>query len=101
MGDAQLSGLETGASPRVVNTGLVRPAWIVIGVGWLIMLLPLPGTGLVGILIAGWCGVILAIVNMVRGAVAQGVVQFLAAVLGTALVYLISWVIFVQMLAAG
>jgi hypothetical protein len=101
MDGAELSAAGAAAPPRTINRSLVRPTWIVLAVGWLIILLPVPLTGIVGILIAGWCGLIMAVVNLVRGVVTTGILQFLAATAGTALVYLISWAIFVAMLGMG
>ena len=79
---------------KVPDTSLVKPAWIVLIVGWVIMLLPIPMTGWLGGVIAGIGGCILAIVNLVRGVVGIGVVQLLCALVVTPIVYWIGLAIF-------
>lgn len=79
---------------KVPDTSLVKPAWIVLIVGWAIMLLPIPMTGWLGGVIAGIGGCILAIVNLVRGVVGIGIVQLLCALVVTPIVYWIGLAIF-------
>ncbi len=79
---------------KVPDTSLVKPAWIVLIVGWVIMLLPIPMTGWLGGVIAGIGGCILAIVNLVRGVVGIGIVQLLCALVVTPIVYWIGLAIF-------
>jgi hypothetical protein len=79
---------------KVPDTSLVKPAWIVLIVGWVIMLLPIPMTGWLGGVIAGIGGAILAIVNLVRGVVGIGIVQLLCALIVTPIVYWIGLAIF-------
>lgn len=79
---------------KVPDTSLVRPAWIVLIVGWLIMLVPFPMTGWLGGIIAGMGGCILAIVNLARGVVGMGIAQLLCALAVTPIVYWIGLAIF-------
>jgi hypothetical protein len=77
-----------------LNRSLVKPAWIVMIVGWLLMFIPFPGTGIIGIIIAGIGGAILGIVNLVRGVVPAGIAQIVCAFVVTPIVYLITLAIF-------
>lgn len=86
---------------QAVNKSLVMPAYIAILVGFVLILIPLPGAGLLGCLIAGFCGLILGIANLVRGAVASGIIQVILAVIGTPIVYGIGWIIFVAILSVA
>lgn len=86
--------------PPAVKRSLVRPGWIVIGVGWCIMLIPLPMTGVIGAVVSGTCGFVLGVLNLVRGSVLQGVLQLVAASIGTWLFYLIGLGLFMSALAA-
>ncbi|HEY7740391.1 MAG TPA: hypothetical protein VIB01_07230 [Steroidobacteraceae bacterium] len=79
---------------KVPDTSLVKPAWIVLIVGWVIMLLPIPMTGWLGGVIAGIGGCVLAIVNLVRGVVGIGIAQLLCALVVTPIVYWIGLAIF-------
>lgn len=94
MGELTAAGPHA-APPTVTNRSLVKPTYVVIFLGFAIMLVPFPGTGLLGGLIAGFCGVILGIVNMVRGAVGTGIFQVILGVIGTPIVYAISWLLFI------
>jgi hypothetical protein len=89
------------AMPYPVNRTLVMPAYLVIIAGFAIMMIPFPGTGILGGLIAGFCGLILGIVNMVRGAVGAGIFQVILAVIGTPIVYALSWILLVGISAAA
>jgi hypothetical protein len=89
--------MQTGAGVRVasspVDDSLVKPAFIVILAGYAIMLIPFPFTGMIGGIVAGFCGLIMGIVNMARGAVTAGVIQVLLGLIGTPIVYAISWIV--------
>lgn len=89
------------AAAPAVNRSLVMPAYIVILVGFVLILIPFPGAGLLGCLIAGFCGLILGVVNLVRGAVTTGIFQVILAVIGTPVVYGIGWILFVAILSAA
>ena len=82
------------AASKVPDTSLVKPAWIVLIVGWVIMLVPIPMTGWLGGVIAGIGGCVLAIVNLVRGVVGIGIAQLLCALVVTPIVYWIGLAIF-------
>jgi len=79
---------------KTPDTSLVKTAWIVLIVGWVIMLLPIPFTGWIGWLVAGVGGCVLAIVNLVRGVVGIGIAQLLCALIVTPIVYWIGLAIF-------
>ncbi len=84
-----------GNAPKTTpDMSLVKPAWIVLIVGWVIMLVPFPGTGWIGGMIAGIGGCVLAIINLTRGVVGIGVAQLLCALLVTPVVYWIGFTIF-------
>ena len=72
---------------RTPDASLVKTAWIVLIVGWVIMLVPIPFTGWIGWLVAGVGGCVLAIVNLVRGVVGIGIAQLLCALIVTPIVY--------------
>lgn len=82
------------AVSRTPNRSLVKPAWIVMIVGWLLMFIPFPGTGIIGIIVAGIGGAVLGIVNLVRGMVPVGITQIVCAFVITPIVYLITLAIF-------
>lgn len=84
----------TNIAERVPDRSLVKTTWIVLVVGWLLMLVPFPGTGILGIVIAGVAGFIMAIVNLVRGVVGTGIVQLIGAMVVTPIIYFISLAIF-------
>ncbi len=71
------------------DMSLVKPAWILLIVGWIIILLPIPFTAWIGWLIAGVGGSVLAIVNLVRGLVGIGITQLICAIVGT---WIIWWI---------
>jgi hypothetical protein len=75
------------------DTSLVKTTWIVLAVGWIIILIPIPFTAWIGILIAAIGGSVLAIVNLTRGVVAIGIAQLLCALIGTWIVYWIGFTI--------
>jgi hypothetical protein len=79
---------------KTLDTSLVKPGWVVLIVGWVIMLLPIPLTGWLGGVIAGIGGCVLAIVNLARGVVGIGIAQLLCALVVTPIVYWIGLAIF-------
>jgi len=79
---------------KAPDMSLVKPAWIVLIVGWIIILLPIPFTGWLGWLIAGVGGAVLAIINLVRGVVGIGIAQLVCAIVGTWIVWWIGLAIF-------
>jgi hypothetical protein len=82
---------ETAKAP---DMSLVKPAWIVLIVGWVIILLPIPFTGWLGWMIAGIAGAVLAIINIVRGVTVVGIVQLALAIVGTWFIWWIGLAIF-------
>jgi hypothetical protein len=87
----EVAGNTPNAAP---DTSLVKPAWIVLVVGWLLMLVPFPGTGWIGGMIAGIGGCVLAIINLTRGVVGVGIAQLVCALLVTPVVYWIGFLLF-------
>ncbi|MEX2149362.1 MAG: hypothetical protein WD793_04060 [Steroidobacteraceae bacterium] len=79
---------------KAPDMSLVKPAWILLIVGWIIILLPIPFTGWLGWLIAGVGGAVLAIINLVRGVVGIGITQLICAIVGTWIVWWIGLAIF-------
>lgn len=79
---------------KAPDTSLVKTGWIILIVGWVIMLLPIPMTGWLGGVIAGIGGCVIAIVNLVRGVVGIGIAQLLCALVVTPIVYWIGLAIF-------
>jgi hypothetical protein len=79
---------------KTPDTSLVKPAWIVLIVGWIIILLPIPFTGWLGWMIAGIGGAVLAIINLVRGVTGVGIAQLICAIVGTWFVWWIGLAIF-------
>lgn len=79
---------------KPLDTSLVKPAWILLIVGWIIILLPIPFTGWLGWLIAGVGGAVLAIINLVRGVVGIGIAQLVCAIVGTWIIWWIGLAIF-------
>lgn len=82
------------AVTKTPDMSLVKPAWIVIAVGWIIILLPIPFTGWLGWLVAGVGGSVLAIVNLVRGVTGVGIAQLVCAIVGSWIVWWIGLAIF-------
>jgi hypothetical protein len=72
---------------KPLDTSLVKPAWILLIVGWIIILVPIPFTAWIGWLIAGVGGSVLAIVNLVRGLVGIGITQLFCAIGGTWIIW--------------
>lgn len=73
-----------------MNTN-AKAGWICLAVGWVVYLLPIPLFGL-GLLIAGglcFAALILAIISMNKGTGGLGLL--LATLIGTPLVYILSW----------
>ena len=85
---------EIVTAPTPVDTSLVKPAWIVIIVGWVILLIPIPFTAWIGWLVACVGGMVLAIINLTLGIVGVGIAQLVCAVIGTFLFYWIGLTIF-------
>lgn len=89
----------TAAAPP--NRSLVKPTWIVLIVGWIIMLIPFPGTGIIGMIIAGTAGFILSVVNLVRGVVTTGIIQLICVLAVTPIVYFIAEAMYATSLLSG
>jgi hypothetical protein len=79
---------------KAPDMSLVKPAWILLIVGGVVILLRVPFTGWLGWLIAGVGGAVLAIINLVRGVVGVGIAQLVCAIVGTWIVWWIGLAIF-------
>ena len=87
---------------KVPDRSLVKKTWIVLVVGWLLMLVPLPGTGILGLIVAGIAGFVMAVVNIVRGVVGAGILQLIGAMVVTPVLYFIILALFgLGMMTAG
>lgn len=101
MAEANQNPGMTLTATKIVDRSLVKPTWIVLIVGWLIMLIPFPGTGLIGALVAGMAGFILAVVNLIRGVVGIGILQMICALIVTPIVYFITTAIYAAATLGG
>lgn len=101
MAEANQNPGMTAAATKLIDRSLVKPTWIVLIVGWLIMLIPFPGTGLIGALVAGTAGFILAVVNLIRGVVGIGILQMICALIVTPIVYFITAAIYTAAMMGG
>ncbi len=77
-----------------IDMSLVKPAWIFVFAGWLILLVPIPFTAWIGWLVACVGGTVLAVVNLTRGIVGIGLAQLACAVIGTFFFYWLGLTIF-------
>jgi hypothetical protein len=87
-------GIMNEVAAKTPDTSLVKPAWIVLIVGWVIILLPIPFTSPIGWLVAGLGGAVLAIINLVRGVTGIGIAQLVCAIVGTWFIHWIALIIF-------
>jgi hypothetical protein len=82
------------AAPPAIDLSLVKPAWIVIFAGWFILLVPVPFTAWIGWLVACVGGTVLAVINITRGIVGNGLAQLACAMIGTYFFYWLGLTIF-------
>jgi hypothetical protein len=82
------------AAAPLPDASLVKPAWVVILVGWAILLLPVPFTAWIGWLVACVGGSIFAVINIARGLAGPGLAQLACAVVGSFVFYWIGLTIF-------
>jgi hypothetical protein len=75
------------AAPAPPDASLVKPAWILIFVGWAILLLPIPFTGWIGWMVGCVAASVLAVFNLARGLVGVGLAQLACAVVGSFVFY--------------
>jgi hypothetical protein len=85
---------ENMTAPQAIDMSFVKPGWIVIFVGWFILLVPIPFTAWIGWLVACVGGTVLAIVNLTRGIVGVGLAQLACALVGTCFFYWIGLTLF-------
>ena len=71
----------------------VKPTWIVLGIAWLLCLIPIPGFGIIGLTV-NIAAFVLAIIVLVKGKTGQGVIQLVASVLITPIMYIIGLALF-------
>jgi hypothetical protein len=78
----------------------VTAGWVLLGVTWLMFLIPFPGLGLLG-WVVNLAAFIVAIIVMARGEMAHGVIQLVCSLVVSPVVYLIGLAVFVGMLGAA
>jgi hypothetical protein len=80
------------------NTAPVKATWILLAVAWVLFAIPFPGTGVIG-WIVNFAAFIMAIVVMVKGRVASGVIQLICSIIVSPIIYFIC--VMVLFAAAG
>lgn len=75
----------------------VTAGWVLLGVTWLMFLIPFPGLGILG-WVVNLAAFILAIIVMSKGETVHGVVQLVCSLVVSPVVYLIGLVIMVGMI---
>jgi len=81
------------------NGAPVTAGWVLLGVTWLMFLIPFPGLGLLG-WVVNLAAFIVAIIVMAKGETVHGVVQLVCSLLVSPIVYLIGLAVFVGMIGA-
>lgn len=81
----------------VASKAPVTAGWVLLGVTWLLFLIPFPGLGIVGWML-NLVAFIVAIVVMTRDEVAHGAGQLVCSLVVSPIVYLIGLVLFVGVL---
>jgi hypothetical protein len=81
----------------VASKAPVTAGWIVLGVTWLLFLIPFPGFGLLG-WVTNLAAFILAIIVMSKGETGHGVSQLVCSLVASPIVYFIGLVLFVGLL---
>ena len=77
----------------------VTTGWVLLGVTWLLFLIPFPGLGLLGWM-TNLAAFIVAIVVMTQDEVAHGAGQLVCSLVVSPIVYFIGLMLFVGLLAA-
>lgn len=75
----------------------VTTGWVLLGVTWLLFLIPFPGLGILG-WVSNLAAFIVAIIVMSKDEVAHGVGQLVCSLLVSPIVYFIGLVLFVGLL---
>ena len=81
----------------VAGKAPVKAGWILLGVTWLLFLIPFPGLGVLGWM-TNLVAFIVAIVVMTRDEVAQGVGQLVCSLVVSPIVYFIGLMLFIVVL---
>jgi hypothetical protein len=81
----------------VASKAPVTAGWVLLGVTWLLFLIPFPGLGIVGWM-TNLVAFIVAIIVMTRDEVAHGAGQLVCSLVVSPIVYFIGLVLFVGML---
>jgi len=77
----------------------VTAGWVLLGVTWLMFLVPIPGLGLLG-WVVNLAAFIVAIIVMAKGEMAHGVIQLVCSLVVSPIVYAIGLAIFVGTMGA-
>ena len=83
----------------IPNTAPVKAGWIVLGIAWLLFLVPIPGLGVLGWII-NLAALVIAIVVIAKDEVAHGVGQLVCSIVVSPIIYLIGLVLFIGALSA-
>lgn len=83
----------------VVGKAPVTTGWVLLGVTWLLFLIPFPGFGILGWM-TNLVAFIFAIVVMTKDEVAHGAGQLVCSLVVSPIVYFIGLMLFVGLLAA-
>jgi hypothetical protein len=70
----------------------VKPTIICLGISWVLLLLPIMGTSFIAFPLAG-AALILSIIIMAKGDTKNGVILLVATVVGTPIIYGLSWLL--------
>ena len=89
---------DSSSAVAPTNPNTVLPAWILLIIAWLCFLVPIPGPGLIGMVLV-LAADILAIVTLVKGRTLQGVILLLCGVLLSPVVYAIGLAILTALVA--
>ena len=75
----------------------VRAGWILLGIAWLLFLIPFPGLGIVG-WVVNFAAFILAIFVLIKGRTGAGVAQLICSIVASLIVYFIGVALFLAIL---
>ncbi|MFY2764436.1 hypothetical protein [Arenimonas sp. MALMAid1274] len=83
----------------IPNTAPVKAGWIVLGLAWLLFLVPIPGLGILGWAV-NLAALVIAIIVITKDEVAHGVGQLVCSIVVSPIVYFLGLILFVGVLGA-
>lgn len=83
----------------IPNTAPVKAGWIVLAVAWVLFLIPIPGSGLLG-WAANLAALVIAIIVIAKDEVAHGVGQLVCSIVVSPIVYFIGLALFIGAISA-